>query len=191
MFLLLVIIPTQVIAESDSNVIDLTTDPVKVLFDLSNVKPGDSVYRNLVIKNDGDQDFNYLSSSKFTSGLEDFYNKLDLVIKDSNGVLYDGKLFKFNKLEPRLLKSNKTDQLLFYIKVPDDLGNTFQGLRTEFQFKFYVEGTLGGLLPANGPRLPDTGGSTFNILVSGFVMILFGLFIQMMVRNQGKMKSKQ
>jgi LPXTG-motif cell wall-anchored protein len=189
-FLFLMLAPLKTFAVTNNNEINLTTSPGYVLFDLSNVKPGDSVYRDLVIKNNGSQDFKYITSSKFLSGSEVFFDKLDLIVSDKNGTIYNGKLFEFNKLAPRLLKSKQNEKLSFYIKVPMELGNEFQGLSIDFQFKFYVDGTLGGLLPANGPALPNTGTNMYNILASGIVLILVGIFLQMFAKYKG-IKNKQ
>ena len=190
MFFLLVISPVQVYAETNTNEIDLTTDPGKVLFDLTNIKPGDSVSRNIIIKNNGNQDFNYLASSKFLTGSEIFYDKLDLTIKDKNGVIFQGKLFEFNKLSPRLLKSNQNENLQFHVKVPMELGNEFQGLSTYFQIKLYVEGTLGGAIPADGPKLPATGTNMFNILVAGAVLVLTGSFFQFYIKRRKNIENQ-
>jgi LPXTG-motif cell wall-anchored protein len=173
----LILTPLRIFAETNNNIIDLTTNPSKVLFHLSNIKPGDSVTRELVISNNGSEDIKYIASCKLLSGSEAFFRKLDLIIKDSmSKTLYEGKLSEFNRMDPRLLENKQNEKLIFYIKVPVELGNAFQGLETEFQFKFYAEGTLGGLLPANGPKLPETGTKVFNLLVSGVFLFLIGMF---------------
>jgi LPXTG-motif cell wall-anchored protein len=189
-FLLTVIIlifnPGQSAGALNYTEIDLTTNPGKVLFDLTNIKPGDSVTRNLSIGNNGNQDFKYIATSNFLSGSEIFYNKLDLVVEDKNGVLFDGKLFEFDKLSPRLLKSKQSENLQFFIQMPMELGNEFQGLDTEFEIKLYVEGTLGGVLPANGPKLPATGSNMFNILLVGLVLVLGGTILQFFLKRRSR-----
>jgi LPXTG-motif cell wall-anchored protein len=186
----LIFTPVSVYGEINNNELDLTTNPGKVLFDLSNMKPGDSVTRNLTIGNNGNQDFNYIASSKFLSGSEIFYNKLDLTVEDKNGQIYQGKLFEFDKLAPRLLKSKQNENLTFFILMPMELGNEFQGLETEFQIKLYVEGTLGGVLPADGPKLPNTGSDMFNILVVGAVLVLTGSMFQFIVKRRNKLRKE-
>jgi LPXTG-motif cell wall-anchored protein len=185
-FLFLVLPPFNTFAETNNKEIDLTTDPGKELFNINNAIPGDSFSRNLVIKNNGKQDFHYIITSKFLSGSEIFYDKLDLTVSDSNGILYKGKLFEFQKLAPRLLKSKQNENLLFHIQIPLELGNEFQGMETQFLFKFYVEGTLGGLLPAGGPKLPETGSNMFNLLTLGAVLILLGLALQLFAKRKRK-----
>jgi LPXTG-motif cell wall-anchored protein len=187
---LLFITPIRVFGNTNTNQIDLTTNPGKVLFDLTNIKPGDSVSRNLSIGNNGNQDFNYIASSKFLSGSEIFYNKLDLIVEDKNGPIYQGKLFEFDKLAPRLLKSKQSENVTFFIKMPMELGNEFQGLDTEFQIKLYVEGTLGGVLPADGPKLPNTGSDMFNILVVGALLVLTGSIFQFLIKRRGKLQKE-
>jgi LPXTG-motif cell wall-anchored protein len=171
-------------ASSPIKEIDIAITPEKVLFNVNKLVPGDSASRTLNIKNSGKNDFKYIASCEYVSGSEILFDKLDLVIKDSNGVLFKGKLFEFNKLVPRLLKSKQNENLIFDINFPKYLGNEFQGLETQFQFNFYVEGTLGGLLPADGPKLPETGSNMYNILVLGAVLILFGLILQFAKRKR-------
>jgi LPXTG-motif cell wall-anchored protein len=184
--LLLIINPGQSSGALNNTEIDLTTNPGKVLFDLSNMKPGDSFTRNLSIGNNGNQEFNYIATSKFLSGSEIFYNKLDLIVEDKNGVIYDGKLFEFDKLSPRLLKSKQSENLQFFIQMPMELGNEFQGLDTEFEIKLYVEGTLGGVIPADGPKLPATGTNMFNILLAGSVLVLGGTILQFFLKRRSR-----
>jgi LPXTG-motif cell wall-anchored protein len=181
--------PIQVYGTTNKE-IDLTTDPGKVLFVLTNLKPGDSVTRNLTIGNNGNQDFKYFASSKFLSGSEILYNKLDLIVEDKNGPIYQGKLFEFENQLPRLLKSKQSENLTFFIKMPMELGNEFQGLDTEFQIKLYVEGTLGGVLPADGPKLPNTGTDMFNILVVGAVLVLTGSTFQFILKRRSKLRKE-
>jgi LPXTG-motif cell wall-anchored protein len=174
LLIFVLLFPLAALGDVNNGEIDLTTRPGKVLFDLSNVKPGDSVVREFVISNNGIQDFSYITSSRFLSGSEEFYNQLDLTIKDATGVLYEGKLKDLTSLDPRLLRSEHSETLLFLINIPMELGNEYQGLSTEFQLKLFVEGTLGGVLPADGPRLPNTATNMFNLIIAGAVLVLGG-----------------
>lgn len=159
----------------NENSIDLSVEPGKVLFDLTNVKPGDSVVRNFKVMNKGDKDFNYVINNSFKSGSEKFYNELLLKIVDSQKkIVFDGKLKEFQRTNKSLLRSKAADELQFLIKVPMELNNDFQGLNCEFEFKIYVEGTLGGVLPADGPKLPNTATSMFNLMAIGVALIIGG-----------------
>jgi LPXTG-motif cell wall-anchored protein len=87
------------------------------------------------------------------------------------------------------LKSKNSEELTFSIYFPYELGNEFQNLNCEFQFKFYVEGTLGGTLPVDGPKLPETGTNTFNILVAGAVLVLIGSIINFIIKRRRKIEN--
>lgn len=176
LLLLIVLFPLQTYGDTTNKEVDLTTSPSRILFDLTNIKPGDSVIRNLKIYNNGATDINVIVTNKFLSGSQIFYNQIDLEIQDQGETIYKGKLNRFKKLSPQLLKSKRNKDLNFQIRVPLEIGNEYQGLDSEFQFKLYAEGTLGGLLPANGPKLPETGTNMFNFLVSGIVLFFIGIF---------------
>ncbi|MFD1781327.1 TasA family protein [Fredinandcohnia salidurans] len=175
---LLLLNPIIVLAEDSikHQAIDLSTNPGKVLFDLSNMKPGDSISRNLLISNNGKQDFKYILSNKFTSGDRVFYNQLDLIIENDNEMLYHGKLQKFEELAPRFLGSKQSEALKLFVQIPIELGNEFQNLSSDFQLKIYVEGTMGGVIPVDN-KLPTTGSEMFNLLVTGAALFLAGFII--------------
>lgn len=174
-------------AASEVKEIDIATSPEKVLFDISNFKPGDWAERLLTVQNKGKQDFKFLFSSKLKEGSQKFYNELKIKVSDKEQVLFEGKLQDFTKLEPRFIAKNGSEQLFFKLEVPEELGNEFQGLDCEVEFKFYVEGTLGGVLPVDGPKLPETGTNMFNILVAGAVLIISGSFLQFVFTWRRKM----
>ncbi|SFB13458.1 MULTISPECIES: LPXTG cell wall anchor domain-containing protein [unclassified Bacillus (in: firmicutes)] len=163
---------------AETQEIDISTSPEKVLFEITNFKPGDWAERTLTITNSGKQDFNYLSSIKLKNGSEKLYNELLLTITDKEKTLFDGKMKDFNKLEVRYLEKNSSEKLNFKVTVPLELENDFQGLGSEVEFKFYVDGTLGGVLPVNGPHLPNTATNMFNYIVAGVGLIGTGLFLQ-------------
>ncbi|SDL91106.1 LPXTG cell wall anchor domain-containing protein [Bacillus sp. OK048] len=172
---------------AEKNEIDISTIPNKVLFDISNAKPGDTFTKLLKVQNNGSKDFKYLFSNRFLTGSEKIYNELVLTVADKSGDLYKGKLKDYEKLDSRKLKSSTSEELTFSIYFPSELGNDFQSLSCEFQFKFYVEGTLGGVLPADGPKLPDTGSDMFNILVVGAVLVLTGSTIQFFIKRRNRL----
>ncbi|MBS4215971.1 LPXTG cell wall anchor domain-containing protein [Neobacillus rhizophilus] len=178
LLILLVMLPNQVLGATGTKVLNLTVDPQKVLFDIRNVKPGDSFPRKIAVMNKGNNGFKYIVTNKFITGSKEFYDRLILKIEDGTKVVYEGNLKDFEKLDPRLLKSKSKEDLYFYITVPYELDNKYQGLNCEFQLKFYVEGTLGGALPADGPRLPATGTNMFNFLVAGITLVLAGGTLQ-------------
>lgn len=169
--------------------IDIATSPERILFDLTNLKPGDWAERTLTIKNNGKQDFKYLSSSNLKGGSKKFYNELLLKISDKDQVLFDGKMKDFSRLDPRFIAKNSFEVLFFKVVVPEELGNEFQGLGSEVEFKFYVEGTLGGTLPVDGPKLPETGTNMFNILVAGAMLVLTGSILQFYIKRRHRLEN--
>ncbi|MGX6442454.1 TasA family protein [Neobacillus sp. K501] len=174
--LLLLIIGNTVNAEVQE--IDIVTTPEKIIFDVTNMKPGDWAIRDIKIKNSGKQDFDYVFSTKKKSGSTQLYNELFLTVTHGNTELYKGKLGGFSKLEKRALKRGAEEILTFRVDFPKHLGNEYQGMASEVQFKFYVKGTLGGVLPVDGPKLPNRGSNMFNILVVGTVLVLCGTILQ-------------
>lgn len=163
--------------------IDIATSPHKIFFNLSNLKPGDRVTKVLTVNNKGKQDFSYLFSNKFLTGSEKFYNELLLKVSDKDKVLYEGKINDFHKLDARSLKNGSQEKLVFTVEIPFELGNDFQGLGSEFQFKLYVEGTMGGVLPVDGPKLPNTATGMFNLMALGAALIIGG-FVFLSVLNK-------
>jgi len=166
--------------------IDIMLTPEKVIFDLDNLKPGDWAERTVTITNSGKKDFNYIVSGKRKSGSELFYRALQLVIKGPSGELFNGYLSEFKKLSPSEIVSGESETLTFIVKVPENLGNAYQGLKTEVEFKFYAEGTMGGVLPIDGPKLPTTATDYFNLLAAGGVMVGGGFLL---FRLKKKMKN--
>jgi LPXTG-motif cell wall-anchored protein len=161
--------------------IDIATSPNKIFFNLSDLKPGDRSTKVLTVSNNGKQDFNYLFTNRFLTGSKKFYDAILLKVSDQKGELFSGKLNYFEKLDARFLSSGTSEQLTFTIEIPYELGNEYQGLGSEFQFKFYVEGTLGGVLPPDGPKLPNTATDIFNLLAAGSILTTIGatlFFIQ-------------
>lgn len=173
-------------AEQPIKEIDIVTSPDKVLFDVTNMKPGDWADRVLEISNSGKQDFSYIISSKLKSGSEKLYNELLLTITtEDSKELFKGTLGQFKKLDPRDIKKSETEKLTLRVDFPAELGNEFQGLVTEVEFKIYAEGTLGGLIPAeNGIKLPNTATDTMNFIVIGGVLLLIGVVTMMVVRKR-------
>jgi LPXTG-motif cell wall-anchored protein len=160
--------------------VDISISPSPVLFHLTNVKPGDKISREITISNKGKQDFRYLFSNTFLKGSEKFYNELILEISDGKAILAEGKVKDFKKLDLRALESSSSETLQISIEIPYELGNEFQGLSTEFQFNFLVEGSNGAVTPVSGGDiLPDTGTEYYKFLLMGMVLFISGLCLYM------------
>jgi LPXTG-motif cell wall-anchored protein len=158
--------------------IKIATSPEDSLFNVTNLKPGDWMDRTLTIHNNGQKDINYILTTEMVNGSDKFYNELQLKVADKDKVLFEDKLKDLNKLEPRFIGKNNSEQLFFTVTVPEELGNEYQGLGCEIQFKFFVEGTLGELFPMDGAKLPNTGTNSFNFIMLGLAFVLTGILIQ-------------
>jgi hypothetical protein len=169
---------------------DISISPSPVLFNLTNVKPGDKISREITISNKGKQDFRYLFSNTFLSGSEKFYNELTLKISDGKAILVEGKVKDFKKLDFRALESSSSETLQISIEIPYELGNEFQGLTTEFQFNFLVEGAKGAVTPVEaGNILPDTGTEYYKYLLMGMVLFISGFCLYLY--TSGKFVTKK
>ncbi|WP_051968174.1 TasA family protein [Neobacillus sp.] len=176
-FLLIFLFSKNTKAESMKE-IKIATSPEDSLFNVTNLKPGDWMDRTLTIHNNGQKDINYILTTEMVNGSDKFYNELQLKVADKDKVLFEDKLKDLNKLEPRFIGKNNSEQLFFTVTVPEELGNEYQGLGCEIQFKFFVEGTLGELFPMDGAKLPNTGTNSFNFIMLGLAFVLTGILIQ-------------
>ncbi|MCQ6268030.1 LPXTG cell wall anchor domain-containing protein [Fictibacillus sp. WQ 8-8] len=120
-------------ASKTSVKIDLATSPSGSLFNVNNMKPGDSATRTIVLKNKGNVPFSYSSRAQYKKDSKKLYNQLHLLLKDKSIVLFDGPLSQFHKLKPRKLEPRKEEELTATISFPWESGNEFQGLKTEFE----------------------------------------------------------
>ncbi|MGD7022837.1 TasA family protein [Rossellomorea vietnamensis] len=179
--LAIIIFPNVSLAEQDEYVeekeLDISVSPLNIFINVDNLKPGDRVTKVLTVSNSGKQDFSYIFTNSFLTGSEKFYNQLQLVVIDEGKKLYEGNLKDFEKLYSRELASGDSEKLTFKVTIPYELGNEYQGLSSEFQFKLFVEGTLGGVLPVDGPKLPSTATDIFKILVMGTVLSATSIYL--------------
>lgn len=119
--------------------IDLSLTPKDVLFDVSNMKPGDWTERSIRVNNEGTAKFLYTLSAEFADGSKKLYEALTLEVKDKERVLYKGSLGGFTKLAGRILSAGQSEQLIYTVRFPEEFGNEYQGLGTKVKFVFYAE----------------------------------------------------
>lgn len=149
-------------AAEPNNEINIETIPDSYLFKISNLKPGDFAKKKLTIQNLGNRDFMYTNQAKFKGGSKELYGEFKLKVSDAEKVLHDGKLKDYKGLTPRYLESMNQEDLLFEVEFPYELGNEFQGLGFEVEFKFIVEGYDppppggGSEDDPDNPKNPDT-----------------------------------
>ncbi|WP_156288283.1 M73 family metallopeptidase [Oceanobacillus salinisoli] len=160
---------------NSDQVINLTTIPSEVFFDMTNLKPGDYMQKELIVQNDGEQDFEYIFNNQFLSGSRKLYDELLLRAESKTEVLFDGKLTEFSGLESRFLPTGESETLKFFIEMPYELGNEFQGLTSVFQFELSVSGEQEALSTTTNSRLPDTATNIFSLLLMGALIVSSGI----------------
>ena len=85
LLLFLLLFPNKVLGAENQKMLDLTVNPQKVLFDVRNLKPGDSIERVLVVGNNGKGSFYYRTLSGMTGGSEKLYDSLYLKVSNNQG----------------------------------------------------------------------------------------------------------
>ncbi|OLO38834.1 hypothetical protein BTR23_11285 [Alkalihalophilus pseudofirmus] len=167
-------------------VVNLSTSPTSYLFDISNMKPGDSIARELTVINSGNRDYYYQSKANQTAGSEMLYKQLQLYVSTSEKTLFEGSLADFAGFEPRFLEKGTEEDIQFLVEFPWESGNEFQGLATEFEIKLWAEGssstppatpTQGGVTPGDGSPLPTTATSMFNLILGGLILLVCGTIL--------------
>ncbi|PEK37730.1 hypothetical protein CN568_00070 [Bacillus pseudomycoides] len=183
----------QVYAE-ERREIDISLEPKEVLFHVSNMKPGDWANRSIRISNEGTKKLSYNIKSEASEGSTKLYEALTVTVKDKQGVLYEGSLKELQSMEKRTLAVDRTDELIYTIHVPKELGNEYQGLQTIVKFIFYAEGPTGngegtenemGSNQMQPPasinsnsnwQLPRTGTQQSSMILIGFGLVWCGLY---------------
>ncbi|MYL54338.1 LPXTG cell wall anchor domain-containing protein [Pontibacillus yanchengensis] len=161
MLLLNVIIPYgETGATTNSPIVNISTLPQDHLFQISNIKPGDTINRTVKVKNDGNTDFYYNLSSEYKSGSELFYKQLLLKVSQGDNILFNKKLSEFTGLEARSLSAFESEDLSMKVEFPYESGNEFQGLTTSVAFTFVAEGK-------GTPPPPTSSDPNLDITLSG------------------------
>ncbi|MBY6037206.1 LPXTG cell wall anchor domain-containing protein [Fictibacillus nanhaiensis] len=128
-------------ADSTTPQIKIDTLPAHVVFDIENFKPGDWAPRELIIQNNGNQDFLYNIKSTMKSGSEILYKQLQIKVESQASVLFEGGLDEFIGFKsPRSLTSFSEEKLKVTVSFPYESGNEFQGLSTVVELHIHAEG---------------------------------------------------
>ncbi|HLT56761.1 MAG TPA: hypothetical protein VK057_11705 [Bacillota bacterium] len=172
------------------NEIAIEIEPKGVLFNVTNMKPGDWAPRTVTVYNDGKWEFDYIVKIEPVGDSRMLFNELELEVKQSDEVLFNGKLKDFTELNPRTLLPSEKEELDFIIRFPEHLGNEFQGLDAKFNIIYSAEdkqaiGSKGkneksieGIIGSGnggGSPLPDTATTIFSILLIGSMLMIVGL----------------
>lgn len=111
------------------------------LFNQSDLKPGFSTIKAIVVRNDGTLPLKYTSFSVKESGDDALFSIFQLEIRTQNGELqYKGLLSDFKGLNTtRNLLSGANESLYFTISLPDNLDSALQNKTVSFDIIFSAE----------------------------------------------------
>lgn len=127
-------------ADESEYMVDISTNPAEILFNIGNIKPGDWTTSVLQVNNDGNLDFNYTVNSHMESGDIYLYNQFFLRVSDNEGKLYEGKLKDFVNFPLGTIPAKVSNPLTFTVELPYETGNEAQGKATSFVFDFNAVG---------------------------------------------------
>ncbi|MBM6994667.1 hypothetical protein IM700_003200 [Paenibacillus sp. DXFW5] len=130
---------------------------------MSNLKPGDRVERTFTVANDGTVAFDYKVRTRFVTGDTEFFDVLQLTVKDGGTVIYDGALhLEQQDIALGRLAAGGENELDLSVVFPEEAGNEYQGKAATIAFSFsaYAEepssgGGGGSNPPGEGPSQPN------------------------------------
>ncbi|WP_178019970.1 hypothetical protein [uncultured Paenibacillus sp.] len=131
---------------------------------MSNLKPGDRVERTFTVANDGTAAFDYKVRTHFVAGDTEFFDVLQLTVKDGDTVIYDGALhLEQQDIALGRLAAGGENELDLSVVFPEEAGNEYQGKAATIAFAFsaYAEeppsngGGGGSNPPGGGPSQPS------------------------------------
>lgn len=178
-------LPITIFASEGENAeINLKIMPEDSLFEIDNMKPGDWAPRSIEVQNRGEMDFRYGVTMQ-NNGDEKLFNELLLEINDDVNELYNGKLAEFESLPLRELGTGHKEELDVTIRIPEHLGNEFQGLEVHFSLIFTATGEKGGTeeviiestvgsddVRKDGSMLPKTATNMFTFMLIGLALLV-------------------
>lgn len=109
------------------------------LISLSNIVPGDTANRTVVISNTGTVGFTYTGAISATANTllwSDTTNGLHVTVKRGATTLYTGALKTMSLAASSTVAAGGTDTLTFDFSVPTSADNTFQTLTQDFTITY-------------------------------------------------------
>jgi LPXTG-motif cell wall-anchored protein len=136
----------------------ITLIPDARLFEVANMKPGDTITKIQTIHNQSEDSFSYIITTEKESGSDLLYNQLDLKVIVDNLVIYNGKLKYLKLTEPLKLAKDSQQEITLQFHFPIESGNEYQGLITSVAFIYTAEADHSNP-PDDGdpPDPPDDG----------------------------------
>ena len=110
------------------------------LISISNLVPGDTANRTVVLSNTGNVDFTYsgaISATASTALWTDTTNGLQVTVKRGATTLYTGALKNMSlAASPTIAAASGTDTLTFDFSLPSTAGNSMQSLTQDFTITY-------------------------------------------------------
>lgn len=122
----------------------ITVDQTE-LFNLSNSYPGQPAEESkqlLKVKNSGNSDFTCTITSKLRSGDERLFDilKLNIIDTSNDQKIYSGSLGDLEELTLGKIRPRADKTFDMTLELPAEVDNSYQGLRTSFQFDLAASG---------------------------------------------------
>ncbi len=109
------------------------------LISVSNLVPGDTAGRTVVITNTGNVGFTYTAAISATANTllwSDTTNGLQVTVTRGATTLYSGALKSLSLAASPTIAAGTTDTLAYAFSFPSSAGNTFQGLSQDFTITY-------------------------------------------------------
>ena len=109
------------------------------LVNITNLVPGDTANRTVVITNTGNAPFTYVGSISAVANTalwSDLTNGLQVTVKRGVTVLYTGALKNMSIPASGTIAAGATDTLTYDFSFPSAAGNTFQSLTQDFTITY-------------------------------------------------------
>jgi len=117
------------------------------LVSISNMVPGDTAARTVVVTNSGNVGFTYTTAVSATANTllwSDTTNGLQVTVKRGTTTLYSGALSALSIAASPTIAAAGTDTLSFTFSLPTSAGNTFQTLTQDFTITYTATQLAGG-----------------------------------------------
>ncbi|MCG1021659.1 CalY family protein [Sutcliffiella horikoshii] len=170
-------LPSATFAEPENvPLINITTVPEKVLFNMENYAPGDWTERVITLENLGGKS-TYSMEIKHKSGSEKLFEMFNLTIENNGKEIFNGKISEFKGVTNKGINAETSHEYFLLINFPYESGNEFQGLKTQFELIFKAVGNEAVSTPDQSSVLPNTAGTAYNYIFYGLLMLGIGIIV--------------
>ena len=134
------LLPFSALATTSNKEIDISSTPSSIYFNVTNLKPGDSITKTVTIHNQGKMDFSYLCHAYKESGSDMLYNQLQLEASMDGKKVYEGPLHQFTGMPARPLDHSTSEEMTLKVIFPWESGNEYQGLSAVAMIQLTAKG---------------------------------------------------